>query len=223
MGKLVANPNVMETAGTVGVLEQLSHSSKLLEQINFGVNAYLDKKRLYFSRYSVVVFCNDYLMCNYCNNRFFFLSNEEMLEILSETKDPLRVQPHLKKCFEGIASLEFDENHVIHAMISPQGERVPFLDPVRTADARGSVEVWLLQVEDAMKEAVKETIQQSLKVGSEADRERWVATIPGQAVLCGAQVMWAAGITAAINEGPWALKKYYQNLQVTPLFSKHFF
>ena len=69
-----------------------------------------------------------------------------MLEIVVETKDPLHVQPHLKKLFEGIARLHFDSNLVIHGMYSSEGERIHFSVQVDTVEAQGYVEKWLLQV-----------------------------------------------------------------------------
>ncbi len=87
-----------------------------------------------------------------------------MLEILSETKDPTRVQPHLKKCFEGIGKLQFDSKMDILAMFSSEGEKVQFSQRISTSEARGAVEKWLLQVQETMLMSIRDVIAASREV-----------------------------------------------------------
>ena len=86
--------------------------------------------------------------------RFYFLSNDDLLEILGQARDPMAVQPHVRKCFEAIKSLEMKEVgkegkrvHEVSAMHSPEKETVPL---TTTVVAAGAVEAWLLAVETAM-------------------------------------------------------------------------
>jgi hypothetical protein len=65
--------------------------------------------------------------------RFYFLSNDELLEILSEAKDPLAVQPFVKKCFEAVKELVFEANGEISGMISQEGEKITFTERVNPA------------------------------------------------------------------------------------------
>ena len=47
-----------------------------------------------------------------------------------QAKDPQAVQPHLKKCFEAIARLDFAADLKISSMESPEGEVMPFDKPM---------------------------------------------------------------------------------------------
>jgi dynein heavy chain len=186
----------MKTAPQAGLLEAMQDANEYLEKIMNGVSEYLEKKRLYFSR-------------------FFFLANDEMLEILSETKDPLKVQPHLIKCFEGINRLDFNEDLEAMSMISVEKEDVTFVKKVSTAAARGSVEKWLLQVEEQMLVAIKTKTIDSWKSYEKTPRTEWIPQWPGMVVLCVSQIYWTADIQARLHERKLQLlEEYHEMLKV---------
>uniref|UniRef100_A0A672TSR7 Dynein axonemal heavy chain 3 n=1 Tax=Strigops habroptila TaxID=2489341 RepID=A0A672TSR7_STRHB len=195
MAQVVKNSKVLVATEQPRMLERLQEANALLEDIQKGLNTYLEKKRLFFPR-------------------FFFLSNDELLEILSETKDPLRVQPHLKKCFEGIAKLEFIDKLEIVGMISSEKEIVPFIDKIYPANAKGMVEKWLLQVEEMMLASVRQVIEDGIGGYIEVPRKTWVLQWPGQVVICVSSIFWTEEVSEAIRKGtlPDFLEKSNQQI-----------
>ncbi|KAM9311612.1 dynein axonemal heavy chain 3-like [Gastrophryne carolinensis] len=163
------------------MLDKLKEAELLLDDIQKGLNDYLEKKRLFFPR-------------------FFFLSNDELLEILSETKDPLRVQPHLKKCFEGIAKLMFNPEKEITHMESAENEKVELVLRIIPANAKGLVEKWLHEVESIMKLSIHEVMNQSIKAYKESERSKWVLQWPGQVVLAANMVHWTMEVSKALDQ-----------------------
>ncbi|CAI5792110.1 dynein heavy chain 3, axonemal [Podarcis lilfordi] len=180
MVQAVKDTRVLIATEQPKMLDRLQEANMLLEDIQKGLNTYLEKKRLFFPR-------------------FFFLSNDELLEILSETKDPLRVQPHLKKCFEGIAKLDFTENMEIIGMISSEKEIVPFIKTIYPAQAKGMVEKWLSQVENMMLSSIRKVIERGIGGYDQVPRNKWVLQWPGQVVICVSSIFWTKEVSEAIQ------------------------
>lgn len=175
----IVEPIVMEMTSAKGFLEDLLSANEMLDEIKAGVNAYLERKRLYFPR-------------------FFFLSNNEMLQILSETKNPQNVQPFLCKCFDGINRLQIDANGNINAMLSTMKEKINFMQKISINEAGGSVEKWLLRVENEMHSAIQNEVINGYADYVTTERINWALNWPQMIVLVIANIFWTSDVHACL-------------------------
>ena len=180
MASVNGYPNALLAGTHKGRKDMFIAHNATLDKIQKNLEEYLETKRQAFAR-------------------FYFLSDEELLEILAQTRDPHAVQPHLRKCFDNLMKLEFGEGSKkadILAMFDPKDERVPM---TKNLKARGDVEGWLGDVETSMRMTLWGKMEHAIVDYSQKPRIEWLMVSgdcenkgghPGQVVASVAQIMF---------------------------------
>ena len=179
---------VIEMCSQDGLLERLQEANKNLETIQRELRTYLEKKREKFAR-------------------FYFLSDTDLLEILSQTKEPTAVQPHLKKVFENINEVRFDSSKRILAMKSAENEEVDFVKHVDPN--KKNVEDWMGELENMMRLSVRQAMLNAIENFPNQKRAVWAVSNPGQVILNGSQVIWTADVEKAFKGGAEGITEYW--------------
>jgi dynein heavy chain len=188
------NPKIIECCAVEGLNDKWRECNVYLDMVQKGLEDYLETKRNAFAR-------------------FYFLSNDELLEILSQSKDPTRVQPFLSKVFEAVSKITFTQDLEITEMRSPENEIIPFVNPIVTHGK--NVETWMSEVEDGMRTAIRNVMEIGVTSYNTMERVDWVVENAAQITLNASQVLWTSEVEAAFEAGAVAdeAKKMHESDQ----------
>ena len=161
-----------------------------LERCQKSLNEFLEQKRSSFPR-------------------FYFIGDEDLLQILGQASKPAIIQTHLKKLFAGIHSVNFDtEGKTILTMNSLQGEIVQLKNPIRVSS---EVEGWLRDLSAEMKNTLKQLLVECVTVGRKNDGSLDPLKYPSQ-ILCLAEcILFAEKCEAALKSK--SLEKFLKVLE----------
>ncbi|KAF0978551.1 hypothetical protein FDP41_002371 [Naegleria fowleri] len=189
MKSLSDNKGIVAIAKRDGINILLTEMNAKLEQIQKQLDGYLELKRQEFPR-------------------FYFLSDDDLLQILGQSKDPNAMQRHLSNLFEGIKSLKIEKSSdsrqfgfFAKSFISKEGEHIEFNHPV---PLEGNVEKWLSQIESSMKSTIKRGILKCYSAlknySQESSRESWIKEWPGQLTHVASQLFWTKKIYNVLSK-----------------------
>lgn len=181
MNKLCVDKKALDVLKD-GLLDRLGRMNDTLEKINHSLDQYLEKKRQNFPR-------------------FYFLSNDDLLEILGNARDPTQVQKHIRKFFAGVKALELTEHkksgnqrtYEVVGVRSACTEEMKFNGPVFV---EGEVESWLSDVEAMAFETLQKLLFNALVTNKpshkKAAMEQMVKTTLGQLLITSGQITWTS-------------------------------
>ncbi|XP_046627104.1 dynein heavy chain, cytoplasmic isoform X5 [Neodiprion virginianus] len=189
MKKVSKSPMVMDVLNIPGVQRALERLADLLGKIQKALGEYLERERTSFPR-------------------FYFVGDEDLLEIIGNSKNVARLQKHFKKMFAGVAAILLNEdNTVITGIASREGEEVMFNDPVSTTD-HPKINEWLSMVEKEMRVTLASSLTKAVQdikqfkdgnINPEAFMT-WCDKYQAQIIVLAAQILWSEDVEAALHE-----------------------
>ena len=172
------NPNVKTTllGNNCTLLAQFKKDTECLERIEKRLEEKLELKRRLFPR-------------------FYFLSNDDLLDILAQIKNPEKIAPHTLKMFDGVKHFTITDSADLTHMNSVEGEKISVSKPVK---ARGPVEKWLLEAESVMISTLRKLAKTAVDDYEARPRNDWIFEHPVQLVLTVSMVFWQKKATEAL-------------------------
>lgn len=188
--KVYKSPLVLDVLNISGVQKSLERLAELLHKIQKALGEYLERERISFPR-------------------FYFVGDEDLLEIIGNSNDTLRIAKHFRKMFAGLSGLIMDQDLTITGFTSKEGEEVRLKKHISLLKIP-KINDWLAALENNMKSSLAEYLSeavimfQSLCNGPDIERtsfNEYLSQFPAQIVVLGAQVAWSTSVESALNLG----------------------
>ena len=132
------------------------------------------------------------------------------MAVLSQTKDPNAVQPHLRKCFEAVHAIHMEgADCKMSNMVSAEKEVIEFVEPLYP---KGSVEVWMGEIEKMMRLSVRNATVLALEDYLVSVRGEFCLRHASMVVIAVTQFHWTIGIEEGLKGEAQSCEPYYKKM-----------
>jgi len=133
--------------------------------------------------------------------RFYFVSDQTLLKILSVGSDPNQVQDDFEKLFDAITQVTFDEadRKLITSFKQIIGNDEEEITLQENVAAVGNIEDWLCRLEKEMQNSVKFVCREGAKDALATNDLREFCKYPSQVALLGIQIIWTNKVQESLE------------------------
>ena len=198
MKKVSAKPLTQEVYSISNLEKTLQRLSDMLNKIQKALGEYLETQRSNFAR-------------------FYFVGDEDLLEIIGNAKDITNIQRHFAKMFAGIANLKSPDGNELQGMFSREGEYVSFKEKVLMSDD-ATIYERLTRIELMMQSSLALELQKSvenLEIIDSSNQDtflEWIESYPAQIVLTAMSISWVQKIEDALKKTSKHLEATEENI-----------